>query len=158
MVECNGLENRRGFVAHREFESLLLRHFFYTNVVFHLGLIIKSLGLIWLGVQSTKPRRGFGSLAQLVEQLAFNQLVGRSSRPRPTILPSQRAFVDTHKTLTASQKPYCKTSKIGAQSTKPCREFGSLAQLVEQLAFNQLVGRSSRPRPTINNKKPSLGD
>ncbi len=28
-------------------------------------------------------------------------------------------------------------------------QLGSLAQLVEQLAFNQLVGRSSRPRPTI---------
>ncbi len=27
VVECTGLENRRGFIAHREFESLLLRHF-----------------------------------------------------------------------------------------------------------------------------------
>ena len=25
-VECTGLENRRGLIAHREFESLLLRH------------------------------------------------------------------------------------------------------------------------------------
>jgi hypothetical protein len=29
------------------------------------------------------------------------------------------------------------------------KSFGSLAQLVEQLAFNQLVARSSRARPTI---------
>ena len=28
-------------------------------------------------------------------------------------------------------------------------KIGSLAQPVEQLAFNQLVGRSNRPRPTI---------
>lgn len=26
-VECTGLENRRGFVAHREFESLSFRHY-----------------------------------------------------------------------------------------------------------------------------------
>ena len=29
-----------------------------------------------------------------------------------------------------------------------CASFGSLAQLVEQLAFNQLVVRSNRTRPT----------
>ena len=40
---------------------------------------------------STQPRREFGSLAQLVEQLAFNQLVGRSSRPRPTIISLPRS-------------------------------------------------------------------
>ena len=33
-----------------------------------------------------------------------------------------------------------------------CRSFeGPLAQLVEQLAFNQLVARSNRARPTIFN-------
>ena len=37
-------------------------------------------------------------------------------------------------------------SIINALSIK---EFGSLAQLVEQLAFNQLAVRSSRTRPTI---------
>ena len=31
--------------------------------------------------------RRSGSLAQLVEQLAFNQLVARSNRARPTIIP-----------------------------------------------------------------------
>ena len=30
--------------------------------------------------------------------------------------------------------------------------WGSLAQLVEQLAFNQLVARSNRARPTIFSK------
>ena len=34
VVECNGLENRRGLIAHREFESLLLRHFICADVVF----------------------------------------------------------------------------------------------------------------------------
>ncbi len=29
------------------------------------------------------------------------------------------------------------------------QEYGPLAQPVEQLTFNQLVGRSNRPRPTI---------
>ena len=32
-------------------------------------------------------RSNWGSLAQLVEQLAFNQLVARSSRARPTTPP-----------------------------------------------------------------------
>ena len=35
------------------------------------------------------------------------------------------------------------------QILKGFTEFGSLAQLVEQLAFNQLAVRSSRTRPTI---------
>ena len=34
------------------------------------------------------------------------------------------------------------------------RRCGSLAQLVEQLAFNQLVARSNRARPTILYSKP----
>lgn len=35
-------------------------------------------------------------------------------------------------------------------------KIGSLAQPVEQLAFNQLVGRSNRPRPTISLKYYSI--
>ena len=60
-----------------------------------------------------------GSLAQLVEQLTFNQLVAGSNPARPT------------------------TSEI------PILYYGSLAQLVEQLTFNQLVAGSNPARPTI---------
>ena len=45
---------------------------------------------------------------------------------------------------------------IPTKNSTICASFGSLAQLVEQLAFNQLVGRSSRPRPTIYLKLKSL--
>ncbi len=38
----------------------------------------------------------------------------------------------------------------------PCLHKGPLAQLVEQLTFNQLVGRSNRPRPTIIHKNAHL--
>ena len=67
-----------------------------------------------------------GSLAQLVEQLTFNQLVAGSNPARPTTssgLPEYR----------------CKDSL----------KNGSLAQLVEQLTFNQLVAGSNPARPTI---------
>ena len=60
-----------------------------------------------------------GSLAQLVEQLTFNQLVAGSNPARPTI--------QVHRTMLD----------------------GSLAQLVEQLTFNQLVAGSNPARPTI---------
>jgi hypothetical protein len=59
-----------------------------------------------------------GSLAQSVEQLAFNQLVAGSNPARPT----------------TSSGGYAKC--------------GSLAQSVEQLAFNQLVAGSNPARPT----------
>src|SRR5690606_19385604 len=77
-------------------------------------------------------RASFGSLAQSVEQLAFNQLVARSNRARPTIFPSLASNV-----IWFHQKYLQYTV------------FGSLAQSVEQLAFNQLVARSNRARPTI---------
>ncbi len=64
-----------------------------------------------------------GSLAQLVEQLTFNQLVAGSNPARPT---------------TFSNITHCKYPKDG-----------SLAQLVEQLTFNQLVAGSNPARPTI---------
>ena len=59
-----------------------------------------------------------GSLAQLVEQLTFNQLVAGSNPARPT---------NHHLPF------FC---------------CGSLAQLVEQLTFNQLVAGSNPARPT----------
>src|SRR5690554_7817256 len=72
----------------------------------------------------------FGSLAQLVEQLAFNQLVEGSNPSRPTKhrMPETNAGVRRMK---------------GRQNS-----YGSLAQLVEQLAFNQLVEGSNPSRPT----------
>ena len=69
-----------------------------------------------------------GSLAQLVEQLAFNQLVAGSNPARPT------KFSWGGRVL--SGEPFYQVP-------------GSLAQLVEQLAFNQLVAGSNPARPTI---------
>ena len=69
-----------------------------------------------------------GSLAQLVEQLAFNQLVVGSNPTRPTTLFGVVGVLDV---LFAVFR-------------------GSLAQLVEQLAFNQLVVGSNPTRPTIS--------
>ena len=68
-----------------------------------------------------------GSLAQLVEQLTFNQLVAGSNPARPTNF---------------------------SYTSKRCEYVvnlidGSLAQLVEQLTFNQLVAGSNPARPTI---------
>jgi hypothetical protein len=65
-----------------------------------------------------RPR--LGSLAQLVEQLTFNQLVAGSNPARPT------------------------------KSRKQVHRSGSLAQLVEQLTFNQLVAGSNPARPTTS--------
>jgi hypothetical protein len=70
-----------------------------------------------------------GSLAQSVEQLAFNQLVAGSNPARPTIY----------------LKWYLKLVNVN-----PC---GSLAQSVEQLAFNQLVAGSNPARPTTFSTK-----
>ncbi len=64
----------------------------------------------------------YGSLAQSVEQLAFNQLVEGSNPSRPTTL------LKVYKSVQYSD--------------------GSLAQSVEQLAFNQLVEGSNPSRPT----------
>ena len=66
------------------------------------------------GAHSTKPRREFGSLAQLVEQLAFNQLVGRSSRPRPTILNRFGASMLIATGATGLTKVRVKVSKLGS--------------------------------------------
>ena len=63
-----------------------------------------------------------GPLAQLVEQLTFNQLVAGSNPARPT----------TSYLLMLYRITYC----------------GPLAQLVEQLTFNQLVAGSNPARPT----------
>ncbi len=65
-----------------------------------------------------------GSLAQLVEQLTFNQLVAGSNPARPTIMFYSKEYAVPH-------------------------DSGSLAQLVEQLTFNQLVAGSNPARPTI---------
>ena len=62
---------------------------------------------------------GVGLLAQLVEQLTFNQLVAGSNPAQPT------------------------TSPIRILSKN-----GLLAQLVEQLTFNQLVAGSNPAQPT----------
>ncbi len=62
-----------------------------------------------------------GLLAQLVEQLTFNQLVEGSNPSQPT-------------TLTL----HCN------------RIYGLLAQLVEQLTFNQLVEGSNPSQPTTS--------
>ena len=67
-----------------------------------------------------------GSLAQLVEQLTFNQLVAGSNPARPTNFHLCR---------------HCVVVKVSID--------GSLAQLVEQLTFNQLVAGSNPARPTI---------
>ncbi len=69
-------------------------------------------------------------LAQLVEQLAFNQFVEGSNPSRPT----------------TSRK--CKNKLINLK--RP------LAQLVEQLAFNQFVEGSNPSRPTTSNLTTSL--
>ncbi len=68
-----------------------------------------------------------GSLAQSVEQLAFNQLVEGSNPSRPT------TFLPVVKEVEATPD-------------------GSLAQSVEQLAFNQLVEGSNPSRPTTSFK------
>ena len=65
-----------------------------------------------------------GRLAQLVEHLPYKEEVVGSSPIPPTT--SSGYFTQYHTV-----------------------RYGSLAQSVEQLTFNQLVGRSSRPRPTI---------
>tara|TARA_R110002072_G_scaffold89737_10_gene201080 strand:- start:7679 stop:8020 length:342 start_codon:yes stop_codon:yes gene_type:complete len=78
-----------------------------------------------------------GSLAQLVEQLAFNQLVAGSNPARPTTFSSM-LFIDYHNLFNLRFI----FLKVGAKPS------GSLAQLVEQLAFNQLVAGSNPARPT----------
>ena len=60
-VECTGLENRRGFVAHREFESLSFRHFF-TFPYWKLGRAVECTGL--------ENRRGFVAHREF-ESLSF---------------------------------------------------------------------------------------
>ena len=47
-----------------------------------------------LGIQNfLNEREKLGPIAQLVEQLTFNQLVPRSSRGRPTILQKPHYFL-----------------------------------------------------------------
>src|SRR5690554_501158 len=72
----------------------------------------------------------FGSLAQLVEQLAFDVFVQASN-------------------------PWLRSEHVKPESEADLRKmngrqagYGSLAQLVEQLAFNQLVEGSNPSRPT----------
>ena len=97
-----------------------------------------------------------GSLAQLVEQLTFNQLVAGSNPARPTIkskvvshFPSgslaQLVEQLTFNQLVAGSNPARPTIKSKVVSHFPS---GSLAQLVEQLTFNQLVAGSNPARPT----------
>ena len=74
-------------------------------------------------IEQPESREKSGSLAQLVEQLTFNQLVAGSNPARPT-----------------------NTTKFRQHPN------GSLAQLVEQLTFNQLVAGSNPARPTSLNK------
>ena len=71
---------------------------------------------------------GRGLLAQLVEQLTFNQLVAGSNPAQPTISSPKRSL----------RPDASKTS-----------EYGLLAQLVEQLTFNQLVAGSNPAQPTF---------
>ena len=77
---------------------------------------------MWLAFVEYKYR----SLAQLVEQLAFNQFVEGSNPSRPTTF------------FKVSRDIY-----LGVQNR-------SLAQLVEQLAFNQFVEGSNPSRPTTS--------
>ena len=79
---------------------------------------------------SGKPEDG--SLAQLVEQLTFNQLVAGSNPARPTIFSANRFSFLLLRNFSIASQP----------------KDGSLAQLVEQLTFNQLVAGSNPARPT----------
>ena len=79
---------------------------------------------------SGKPEDG--SLAQLVEQLTFNQLVAGSNPARPTIFSANRFSSLLLRNFSIASQP----------------KDGSLAQLVEQLTFNQLVAGSNPARPT----------
>ncbi len=92
---------------------------------------------------SSKPR--CGSLAQLVEQLTFNQLVAGSNPARPTIIP------DAYRCIPSRRRPVsCSVhSSVEWQLNSIIVSSGSLAQLVEQLTFNQLVAGSNPARPTI---------
>ena len=112
-----------------------------------------------------------GPIAQLVEQLTFNQLVPRSSRGRPTIFSMMLIM---YATLSGSSVISLKTLFLMSSFNKfPFKEIylaelkkqcfflhssGPIAQLVEQLTFNQLVPRSSRGRPTIFRKAQSFND
>ena len=112
-----------------------------------------------------------GPIAQLVEQLTFNQLVPRSSRGRPTIFS---IMLIMYATLSGSSVISLKTLFLMSSFNKfPFKEIylaelkkqcffihssGPIAQLVEQLTFNQLVPRSSRGRPTIFRKAQSFND
>ncbi len=86
-----------------------------------------------------------GSLAQLVEQLTFNQLVAGSNPARPTIIP------DAYRCIPSRRRPVsCSVhSSVEWQLNSIIVSSGSLAQLVEQLTFNQLVAGSNPARPTI---------
>jgi hypothetical protein len=79
-----------------------------------------------------------GSLAQLVEQLTFNQLVAGSNPARPTTCYRCSACLKSLKIIKHLFHAF------------HVRKFyyGSLAQLVEQLTFNQLVAGSNPARPT----------
>ena len=46
MVECNGLENRRWLIPNREFESLLLRHFFPCQEKEQAAKLVKDVASI----------------------------------------------------------------------------------------------------------------
>ncbi len=68
-VECTGLENRRGFIAHREFESLSFRHIFLlTHRLRKLGRAVECTGL--------ENRRGFIAHREF-ESLSFRHYSNR---------------------------------------------------------------------------------
>ena len=97
----------------------------------------------------------------MVEQLPFNQLVPRSSRGRPTIFSIALIM---YATLSGSGVISLKTLFLMSSFNKfPFKEIylaelkkqcfflhssGPIAQLVEQLTFNQLVAGSNPARPT----------
>jgi hypothetical protein len=89
----------------------------------------------------------FGSLAQLVEQLAFNQLVEGSNPSRPTKSENELVVV-----IVSSFR----FSGLRLRRFRKSTSYGSLAQLVEQLAFNQLVEGSNPSRPTNEKGSPQL--
>ncbi len=51
MVECTGLENRHGFIAHPGFKSLLLRHIqrgplVHTGGLFRISVLMITISLV----------------------------------------------------------------------------------------------------------------
>jgi hypothetical protein len=104
----------------------------------------------------SQVRWWYGSLAQSVEQLTFNQLVAGSNPARPTIstpevdssIPGRLAQLGEHlpyKEGVTGSSPVTTTKFVSSKDELD----GPLAQSVEQLTFNQLVAGSNPARPTI---------